>query len=292
MAGSTTDKTISVIVPAYNEKDKIAAVISSLKDVLGKGGYKHEIIVIDDGSTDGTQEILKGITGIKLIVNESNSGYGYSLKRGFSNASHDIAVIIDADGTYPADKIPELVSHMDRYDMVVGARTSANVYMPPLRKAMKKILNMLANYLSGKDIPDLNSGLRVIKRDIVKRFFNILPSGFSFTTTITLALLTNDYAVKYVPIDYAHRKKLSKFHPVKDTANMFMLIIRAILYFNPLKIFMPIGLFMIAAGIIVFITSMIFLPKILDATTTVLVTVGIQTIVIGLLADLIDKKLR
>ena len=281
----------SIIIPAYNEEEAVGRVVDEVKMAMDSSGCRYEIIVVDDGSSDKTPAILKEKRDIKLIRHETNKGYGASLKCGIKCAQYDVVTIIDADGTYPAGKIPEILLEMGDSDMVVASRTGKVIRIPLLRKVVKSILNKLANYLSGTKIPDLNSGLRAIKKEAVLRFLNILPSGFSFTTTITLALLTNGYLVKYLPIDYHHRNRKSKFHPIKDTMNMLTLVIRTILYFNPLKIFMPLGLGLIVSGIAVFVWSMLFLPKLLDVTTMLLVTTGIQTIIIGLLADLINKKI-
>ena len=286
------NQSMSIIIPAYNEEAAVGKVIDSVKEFANSCKYDYEIIVIDDGSSDNTADIIKKKEEVILIQHSFNKGYGASLKHGIKQARFDNVIIIDADGTYPSDKIPELVKYLDEYDMVVASRTGKDVRIPILRKFAKYILNILANYLSGKKIPDLNSGFRALKKEAVIRFFNILPSGFSFTTTITLALMTNDYQIKYVPISYNHRNKESKFHPVKDTISMFTLIIRAILYFNPLKIFVPLSIVLVFAGVAVFIWSWLFAGRIYDITTALLIITGIQTLVIGLLADLIDKRIK
>jgi len=283
---------VSVIIPAYNEESAVSNVIAGIKKAMDQTGLGYEIIAVDDGSTDKTHDVLKSSQGISVITHPENKGYGASLRSGIEKAKYETIVIIDADDTYPPDKIPELLNSMASYDMVVAARTGEVIHIPLLRKFAKFTLNIIANYLSGMKIPDLNSGLRAMKKEHVLRFLNILPSGFSFTTTITLALLTSGYSVKYIPINYKHRKRMSKFHPVKDTVNMLSLIVRTILYFNPLKVFVPLGLGLIALGVFVLVWSAVFMPKILDATTVLLIMSGVQTIVIGLLADLIDKKMR
>lgn len=287
----TENLEVSIVIPAFNEDATIGIVLDDLKKVMDSSLLKYEIIVIDDGSVDKTADIVKGKKGIHLIQNESNEGYGASLKIGIRNSAFDKIVIIDGDNTYPVDMMPKLLNYTGEFDMVVASRTGDEISMPSLRKFAKSILNNLANYLSGKKIPDLNSGFRIIKKDVLIKFFNILPAGFSFTTTITLALLTNNYPVKYVPINYHHRNRRSKFHPVKDTIGMLVLILRTILYFNPLKIFTPLSFFLIGLGIVIFALSAVFLPKPLDITATLLIITGIQTIVTGLLADLINKKL-
>ena len=160
-------------------------------------------------------------------------------------------VITDSDGTYPNDRIPELAAMMTDWDMVVGARTGDEVRVPLVRRPAKWALNMLANVLVETRIPDLNSGLRVFRREVVLRFLPILPNGFSFTTTITLAMLSEGYRVTFVPIDYYARQGRSKIRPVYDTLNFLQLIVRTVLYFNPLRVFLPLSLFFFGAGLVV-----------------------------------------
>ncbi len=185
---------VSVVVPAYNEEDGIASQIKAIRRVLERRGITHEILVVDDGSQDATAEQV-GQFCDTVIQHPENRGYGAALKTGINAAKYDTILIIDADGTYPTDAIPELLSQAQAYDMVVGARIGTHVKIPLIRKPAKWFLGKLAGYLAGRAIPDLNSGLRVMKKSIVEKFYHILPSGFSFTTTITLALICNDYFV-------------------------------------------------------------------------------------------------
>jgi glycosyltransferase involved in cell wall biosynthesis len=248
-----------------------------------------ELIVVDDGSTDRTAQ-RAAAAGARVVRHPRNRGYGASLKTGIHASSAPRIVITDADGTYPNERIPELVALLDENDMVVAARTGANVAIPLARKPAKWMLNQLANYLSESKIPDLNSGLRAFRRESLFPFLGILPSGFSFTTTITLAMHVNDHTVCYLPIDYHPRRGKAKIRPLQDTANFAALIVRTILYFRPLKIFLPLaGLFFVAALGILFY-SWKFTPKIMDASVTITLMTAFQTAMIGLLADLIDKR--
>lgn len=199
-------------------------------------------------------------------------------------------MITDADGTYPNKEIPRLLEHVDQYDMVVGSRTGKDVNIPLYRRPAKRFLSMLANYLSGTKIPDLNSGMRIFRKEDAKKFFNILPSGFSFTTTITLAYLSNGMLIKYVPIDYYERHGKSKIKPFKDGFNFILLIVRTITYFNPLKVFFPIsfGLFVMAS--LVFAYSILMLEKVMDITVIILIVASIQIGLFGLLSDLIVRR--
>lgn len=276
---------VTIVVPAYNEENGIGPVIAELRRL----DPAWEILVVDDGSTDGTSRAVEAI-GCRVVRHRTNRGYGAALKTGIDAARAPWIVITDADGTYPNERIPELVRDLTDYDMVVGARIGKSVAIPLVRKPAKWALNTLANYLSEARIPDLNSGLRAFRKDEVRRFFDILPSGFSFTTTITLAFHVNDRFVKYVPIDYHKRQGKSKIRPIQDTLNFAALILRTVLYFRPLKIFLPVAVFLLLAGIGILVWSWKFTPKIMDATVSILLVSSLQMAAVGLLADLIDKR--
>ncbi len=206
---------------------------------MAKVSLPWELIVVDDGSHDDTAR-LAAKAGARVISLPENRGYGAALKVGIKAAQYDTIVITDADGTYPSEAILELVALADRYDMVVGARTTPGAAIPTLRRPAKWVLRILASYLAGRFIPDLNSGLRVMDRRLLEEFWHLLPSGFSFTTTITLAALCNDRPVAYHPIDYLDRigdSKIRAFHAFE----FLMLVLRTVVYFNPLKIFLPAG---------------------------------------------------
>lgn len=276
---------VAIVVPAYNEEGGIGPVLEE----LARLDPSWEVIVVDDGSTDRTAEIAES-TGVRVIRHRTNLGYGASLKNGIAHARAPHIVITDADGTYPNERIPELVSLLDRYHMVVGARTGLRVNIPLIRRPAKWMLNQLANYLSETRIPDLNSGLRAFRRSEVQRFLHMLPSGFSFTTTITMAFHVNDLFVHYVPIDYHRRAGRSKIRPIQDTVNFFSLILRTVLYFRPLKIFIPAALFLFLAAVGVFFYSWLWTPRIMDASVAIISMTAVQMAAIGLLADLIDKR--
>ncbi len=281
---------VSVIIPAYNEEKSIGNTLQEISQVMKIHHYEYEIIVVDDGSSDNTAEAaLKG--GAKVIAHNFNHGYGASIKTGVNQSKYDIVLIIDADSTYPVEEIPNMISDMDIYDMVVGARIGKKVEISLPRKITKWFLTRLANYLSGAKIPDLNSGFRAMKKDAFLKFAKIIPNGFSLTTTITLAMLTNNHPVKFVPINYNRRVGKSKFKPIVDTLNFIQLIIKVSLLFNPLKIFVPLSLAMFLASVGVFMYSVFFLPYRLDITAVIIFVGGIQVFAIGMLADLIDKRM-
>jgi glycosyltransferase involved in cell wall biosynthesis len=245
------DNAVSIIIPAYNEGAHVAEQIRDVRAVMERSGWAFEIVVVDDGSTDDTAQ-RAAETGVRVLRHKRNRGYGASLKRGIAATSYDWVLITDADGTYPAMAIPELLEHADGNDMVVGARTGQRVAVPLARRPAKWFLRSLASYLAGLRIPDLNSGLRLMRRDLVERYVHLLPSGFSFTTTITLAAACNEHQVTYVPIDYLARLGQSKIRP-RHAYDFLLLVLRTIVFFNPLKVFIPLGALMAVAGVAKFI---------------------------------------
>jgi glycosyltransferase involved in cell wall biosynthesis len=279
---------LSVIVPAHNEADSIVDVMRRILATLEQIGEPFELIVVEDGSTDETAEVLvRADLPLVLLRNDRNRGYGASIKRGIRQARYDRIMITDADGTYPESAFPDLVRGLEDADMVVGCRTGANVAIPLVRRPAKWAIRSLAVYLVGHPIPDLNSGLRAMRRESVERFVRLLPDGFSLTTTITLAMLSNQLDVRYHVIDYAKRAGRSKIRPIRDTLGFIQLIVRTVLLFNPLRVFLPLSVVFGLASLGVLFGSYFLTGKVMDVTTTVLFTTSVQLLAIGFLADLI-----
>ena len=281
---------VSVIIPALNEEESIGEELRKIKETMDNAGIEYELIVVDDGSTDNTGQIVEEFNHAVFIKHDSNKGYGEALKTGIRKAINETIVVTDADGTYPVEIIPELCRHMVDYEMVVGARTGPVVRIPFIRRPVKWFLCRLASYLAERKIPDLNSGLRAFRKDVVLRYFPILPSGFSFTTTITLAMLTNGHPVKYIPINYHRRKGRSKIRPLRDTMTFLLLIVRVITYFNPLRVFLPVSFILFIIGIGLLFFSKLVLHQVMDITVNFILFAAFQVLVLGLLADLIAKK--
>lgn len=277
---------ISIIIPAYNEENAVKEEVETLRRVMLSNGIVHEIIVVDDCSQDKTSE-QAAKADAKVLRHSRNRGYGRALKTGINAAKNEIIVITDADGTYPAEAIPGMLEKIQEYDMVVGARTGANVHIPFLRKPAKWFLRKLAGYLAGEQIPDLNSGLRIMKKSIVEQFYHILPTGFSFTTTITLACMCSDYLVHYHPIEYNKRVGKSKIRPV-DAYYFLLLILRTIVYFNPLKVFLPVGALFFCFGLGKFIYD-VYLNNLSESAIFGFIGALIMW-AIGLLSDQISKS--
>jgi glycosyltransferase involved in cell wall biosynthesis len=248
---SVLEHAVSVIIPAYNEGAHVAQQVRDVTDVLVQSGWTFEVVVVDDGSTDDTGAAALS-QGVRVLRNRRNRGYGAALKRGIAAAQYGWILIIDADGTYPPAAIPELLALADTHEMIVGARVTARRHIPLARRPAKWFLTRLASYLAERDLPDLNSGLRLIRRDLVEAYRHLLPSGFSFTTTITLAATCDDHEVAYVPIDYHARVGESKIRPA-HAFEFLLLVLRITVFFNPLRVFVPLGLMMATVGLIKFI---------------------------------------
>ena len=284
---------LSIVIPAYNEEGAVAPVLSEIHGIMVKAGLEFEIIVVDDGSRDQTADEIDGASvPVTLIRHETNRGYGASLKTGIRAATKPLICITDADGTYPNECIPELVKYLigENCDMTVGSRTGAKVNVPLIRRPAKWAIGRLANYVVGRNIPDINSGLRVFRRDLARRMFRVLPDGFSFTTTITLAMLTNGLKVYYIPINYHARVGKSKIRPIHDTLNFTRLILKMGLYFAPMKIFFPISGFLFLAGIAWGLYTRFVLGTLADVSTLIIMMTGVQVGVLSLLAELIDWR--
>lgn len=272
---------VSVVIPAFNEGAHVADQIRAVQLVMSGSGWEHEVIVVDDGSSDNTAEEADQ-TGARVLRRRRNQGYGAALKLGIQHARHPWILITDADGTYPVEAIPELLAIAERNAMVVGARLGASVHIPLIRRPAKWFLNRLAGYLAGQRLPDINSGLRLMRKSLVQRYEFLLPDGFSFTTTITLAAACNGHAFEYVPINYHARLGESKIR-ARHAYDFTLLILRTVVFFNPLKVFIPAGAVLAVAGIAKFVYDLT-----LDnlSESAVLALIGALIVwAVGLLAD-------
>lgn len=284
---------ISIIVPVYNEATIIESTYQNLQRTLATVELPFEIIMVNDGSTDGSGDVLRKFCekNFFLVEHAVNRGYGAALKSGVRKARFGWILIIDADGTYPYDAIPELLKRTALHDMVIAARTGKKVQIPLLRRPAKWLLNQLANYLSGTRIPDLNSGLRAIRKEVLENYFHLLPDGFSFTMTITLALTIDGYQVNYFPINYEKRTGKSKIRPFRDTLNFLQTIIRTTLYFNPLQVFVPLSFGFLGLSLL-FLLSRIVQRGGFGVTIVLLFLSGMQLLVLGMIADLIVRRTK
>jgi glycosyltransferase involved in cell wall biosynthesis len=293
---------VSVVVPAFDEESGVAAQVKAIRRVLSVAGTPHEIVVVDDGSSDRTASEAAAAHA-RVLRHPVNRGYGAAIKTGIRAAVHDRIVIIDADGTYPADAIPELLAKLATADMVVGARIGPRASIPRIRRPAKLVLGWLANRIAGRKILDLNSGLRAFRRSCIVPYFSLLSDRFSFTTTGTLALLADDYHVVYHVIEYYPRIGRSKIRP-RHFMEFVMLVVRMAMLFQPLKVFAPLSVTFLGAGItkIVFDVvalfkradtpdwSLIYQPAVSTSALLLLLT-GLQLLMVGMMADSVLRRL-
>lgn len=238
------NKKYSIVIPAHNEEGAIEGVLQELLALEPKGSF--EVVVVDDCSTDATAGKVAAYP-VKLLRNVQNFGYGHSLKQGIRAASHGDIIILDADGSYPVSSILKLIHEYEKgFDMVVGARQGFHYRGSLIKRIARFFFRILSEFATGQRIPDINSGCRVFRKDLAVRFFHILSSGFSFTTTITLAFMLNAYAVKYIPIEYHKRAGKSKVKYLRDALRSAQIIVETIVFYNPLKIFL------LCAGVVFF----------------------------------------
>ena len=283
---------VSVVLPIYNEKGHLRIEIDRIRAALEASRYSFEIIVVDDGSNDGSQTELATIPGITLITHRRNQGSGAARRTGTTAARGRVVVWTDVDMTYPNDRIPELVDAMDGYDHIVGWRQTEEGTHKLLRTPAKWIIRKLASYLSETDIKDLNSGLRAFRRDVAMQYVHELPKGFSCVTTLTMSFLGNGYSIAFFPIDYFPRAGRSKFHWLRDTRRYILQVIRMTLSYNPLKVFLPIGLVLLTAGLVKLGYDWSNRDFRLAANTLLVFFAALQVITVGLLADLVVRATK
>jgi glycosyltransferase involved in cell wall biosynthesis len=278
-----------VIVPAYNEAKGIVPTLDDIYAVLETSGMDYEVVVVDDGSTDGTGDVVDADGRARLVRHPQNRGVGAARNTGLSVAAYDLIAMTDADGTYPFSALSSLLEEMEDSAMAVGARIKPGAAVPLIRRPAKWAIRRLAEYLAGCRIPDLNSGLRVFRRTPALSVRHLLPSTHSWVSTITLAFLCSGLRVDYVPIDYHPRVGRSTFHPIRDT--YITLVVRTIVYFNPLKVFLPVSLLLGLLGFGRMGYNLYVLQDIGDSEVMILVS-AVTIGMFGFLADLMSTQNR
>lgn len=269
------DKKYSIVIPAYNEEGAIEGVLREILALEPKGSF--EVVVVDDCSTDTTAEKVAKHP-VKLLRNVQNFGYGYSLKQGIRVATHENIIILDADGSYPVSSLSKLIQEYEKgFDMVVGARQGFYYRGSPVKRVARFFFRAISEFATGQRIPDINSGCRVFRKDFATRFFHILSNGFSFTTTITLAFMLNAYSVRYIPIEYHKRAGKSKVRYLRDTLRSAQIIVEAIVFYNPLKIFL-------LCAAVVFFSGLVSIALTLFSTGIALLFFGMVAGSVGVLS--------
>jgi glycosyltransferase involved in cell wall biosynthesis len=288
---------VTIVLPCFNEQGHVAMEVERICAAMDSSQYDYELLAFDDASTDGTlmrlQEIAPQFPRMRIVHFDRNGGSGTVRRIGTQQARGEIVVWTDADMTYPNDRIPELVQTLEKdqlIDQVVGARTSEQGTHKMFRVPAKWFIRKLAELLTGAKIPDLNSGLRAFRREVALPYLRLLPPGFSCVTTITLAFLCNQHDVKYVPIDYAKRSGTSKFRFFKDAYRYILQVLRMVMYFNPLKVLMPVALFLLVLGVAKGIFDMVVHPLLFAVNTVLIFVSGLIIASMALLADLIVRS--
>jgi glycosyltransferase involved in cell wall biosynthesis len=271
----------SIIIPAYNEASVIGGFLDKLNKIEGLG--VHEIIIVDDGSTDDTARIVSNYD-VKLIKHGNNKGYGAALKTGIRKAEGDIIITLDSDGQHDPNEIPNICRLLEQNDMVIGERGKDSHHVRN-RKGGKKLIRMIGEYLVEQKLPDFNSGFRGFHKNLISPMLHIMPNGFSFSTTSTLAFLKEGYTIGTFPIKVAERKgRKSTVRFFKDGPKTILLLMRIIMLFNPMKIFIPGAFIASLAGIIWGIHGFLVFNR-FSNTAIILLTLGMFLFFFGLLAD-------
>jgi polyisoprenyl-phosphate glycosyltransferase len=294
---SETAPYVSIILPCYNEQGHVIAEVERICAAMDASGYDYELLAIDDASTDDTLARLHEAAGrfprMEIVHFHRNGGSGVVRRIGTQRARGKIVVWTDADMTYPNERIPEFVQLLETdetVDQVVGARTSEQGTYKVLRVPAKWFIRKLAERLTGARIPDLNSGLRAFRREVSLPYLRLLPPGFSCVTTITVAFLANHHEVYYLPIEYSKRAGQSKFKFVTDAYRYILQVLRMTMYFNPLKVLMPVALFLLGLGVMKAIVDLGTHPFLIAINTVLIFVTGLIIASMALLADLIVRS--
>ncbi len=285
---------ISAIIPAYNEEATIEKVIDGLRSAFESSSVSYEIIAVNDASKDKTGALINQIENITAIHHSENQGYGASIKTGVKSAQGEYILIIDGDATYPTKAIPQMIEHIGHYALVSGKRSGRNfdarwLY---LQRAGKFILRMIASYISKHKIPDINCGLRIYKKEIFNKFLHLYPNQFSLTTTSLVAFLSNNYRIKFIPIEYHKRTGKSTLKPFKSFGQFTGLILKISLFFKPIRIFLPLSMLLLIMAVLVALYGLFIKNVFYDTTTILLATTALQTLFFGLLAEIIVHNRR
>lgn len=283
---------ISLVIPCFNERNAIEHTIDEINFLLGKTLF--EIVVVDDGSFDGTYEILKNRKDIKLVRNPYNKGYGFSIKKGIMAASGEIIAITDADGTYPIESILLMVKKLEEgYDIVIGKRENLKTFDPLLKTISRFMFKHIAQFVAGEKILDVNSGLRVFRKNVIQKYMINTSSGFSFSLSTTLIFILEGLSVYYHPIEYRPRIGKSKVKYLRDIMRSAQILVETITLYNPIKIFMLISGLISFLGLIV-----LLIPLFSEALHSsfgiiafvILQGIALYTFSLGLIALLLKKR--
>jgi glycosyltransferase involved in cell wall biosynthesis len=273
--------TTSVIVPALNEADSIADVVAALQSA----GAWREIIVVDDGSTDGTGDRAIA-AGAVVVRHPYNKGNGAAVKSGVRRATGRHVLIVDGDGQHRPGDAARLVGRLQEYDLVVGAR-SASTQATAARRVGNALLNWFASYLTERPIPDLTSGFRAARRECLVEFLHLVPNGFSTPTTTTLAFIKAGYSVAFEPIEAEQRSGKSKIRLARDGAKFFLILLKIVTIFSPLRIFVPVAAITFGLGSL-YAAWTIWSESHVTNSSVLLITLSVVIFLVGLVSEQIS----
>jgi glycosyltransferase involved in cell wall biosynthesis len=272
----------SIVIPAFNEAASIGPVV---RDLAAAARWR-EILVVDDGSTDDTGARAQA-AGARVIRHPYNKGNGAAVKSGIRQATGEFILIADADGQHRPSDATRLVSHLGVYDLVIGARSTAT-QASAARRAGNALLNAIASYLTEQRIPDLTSGFRAARRDCLVEFLHLLPNGFSTPTTTTLAFIKAGYSVHFEPIDAAQREGVSKIRLGSDGFNFFMILLKVITVFSPLRIFIPISAVAFLVGAAYAVWTIATQAHVTNSSV-LLIVLSVVILLVGLVSEQISS---
>jgi glycosyltransferase involved in cell wall biosynthesis len=272
---------VSIVIPAYNEADVIGEVVAA----LAAAASWHEIIVVDDGSRDGTGARACA-AGATVVTHPYNKGNGAAVKSGIRRATGEFVMIIDGDGQHRPDDARRLVAKLGEYDLVVGARAMSSQATQG-RRFGNSMLNRFASYLTGREIPDLTSGFRGARRECLREFLHLLPNGFSTPTTTTLAFIKAGYNVAFEPTDARARVGTSKIRLARDGAKFFVIIVKIVTIFSPLRVFIPLAGTSVLVGIVYGLWNVLAHSRIPNGAV-LLILFGVMVFLVGLVSEQIS----
>ena len=268
----------TVVIPAFNEAGSIAAVVEGVRSV----GPWHEILVIDDGSTDATADLARA-AGARVVSQPYNKGLGAAIKRGIRSAAGAHLLIMDGDGQHRPEDARRLVARLGDYDLVVGARP-AETQASPGRRLGNALLNELSSRLTAHPVTDLTSGFRAARTELLREFVHMLPNGFSSAATITLAAIKAGYSVAFEPTAARQRQGSSKIRFARDGFKFWLILLRVVTIYSPLRIFVPISLLLLAVGLGYSFWTIVTETNVTD-TAALLIMLSVLVFLIGLVSD-------
>jgi glycosyltransferase involved in cell wall biosynthesis len=271
---------VTLVIPAYNEADSIAEVVRSLR----QAGSFGRVLVVDDGSCDGTGD-LAADAGATVVAHEDNRGYGASLATGIESADTAYVLFADADGQHDPADVVRVAGELSNWDMVVGART-AESHVETARRPGKRVLRWFANFLTRRNIPDVNSGLRGFRREVILQYLHLMPDGFSFSTTSTLTFIKSNRRIHWVPIRTRPRVGKSTVRQMKHGPQTLLLMLRLTVLFEPMRVFLPVSAGLMAAAVVMTVLNFVFFRWAIPQTA---VFFGLAAVIIFMLSLVIDQ---